>query len=1303
MEQTILSVENILAEAVEIAPADRQAFVEKACGGNAELRAKVERLLANHDQAGSFLEHPAAVLDTVALPANLVAVGARVGPYKLLEIIGEGGMGVVFLAEQQEPVRRQVALKVIKPGMDSKQIVARFEAERQALALMDHPNIAKVLDAGAIDTGRPYFVMELVHGIAITDYCDQARLTVRQRLDVFMQVCRAVQHAHTKGVIHRDLKPSNVLVTSDDGVPVPKVIDFGVAKALEQPLTERTLHTGFAQMVGTPLYMSPEQAEFNLRGVDTRSDIYSLGVLLYELLTGATPFDKERLRAVDFDELRRILREEEPPRPSTRVSTLGAALSTVSERRGVDARKLRDTLHGELDWIVLKALEKDRERRYDTASAFAADVQRYLNDEQVEACPPSAAYRLRKFVRRNKVALVTSGLVAAALLIGTAVSAWQTSEAIAARQLADDRLESEKKAHRDADEQHKRAELALKDAKFNLENAEVNLDLALEALDAVYMKEIEQRSRREQQLTPANKEFLQRGLSFYEKLAKSNSGSTGLQRETAKANRRIGFLHLNVFGKREEAEVAFRKAIPLFESLLERSPGVVDYRSELGDCQLGLAKSLATGGAKQEAEKLFRQALAVREKLADEFPRDPDRRAGLADCLARLGFLLKQPKAEEPLRRALNIFEQLSAEFPQESWYRREMAGIHQMKAIWLADSGQAREAQPHYQKARDLWVGLVAASPKDFFLRQELALFLLFHGRFLQGDGKLKDAEEVFQKSLEHHQQLMAEEPTNENIVHRTAQVHLHLASLFRVTKRPSDAEKAMRSSLDIWSKTIGIGPMRDTIGGLDLARIYQELARMVRANGKLAAEKEVYQDAEQTLRKLVATFPDSLARNPTPENRKRIIDSYLGLTEILRLNGKDEEAIAVNQEALRLIPDDPQARKNLDAAIEQKAKWEEALAAFREALRNPTDVTLWPALDGTLKNKVTLDELAAAYKEALRLHPRLAVTQADGAGTKQKEFSALVNLGRDLARFPEKKTDSFRAFKAALDLEADLAAEGLNEVLMHALQGRASASIVAYEAALRELGAQIRETHISFGDALMRHKDYEEVITQYKKALGVESVDRGKRWNPDAYWIHRELGYAYIQLGKPDEAIAACRAAVKLKPKESEAHLRLGMALQKKGRYQESVAACREALRIQPDRHGALNNLSWYLATCPDIKLRDPAEAVELAQKAVRLKPNEGYYWNTLGTARYRTGDWKAAITDLETSMKLRKGGDANDWFFLAMSHWQLGDKEQAAKYYQQAVTWMDKHAPQDAELLRFRAEAAELLGIKGKTNQP
>jgi serine/threonine protein kinase len=398
----------------------------QVCGEDAAIKRRVRALLKAYQESANFLESPAASLVAALDEPMRECPGTVIGPYKLLEQIGEGGMGLVFMAEQSRPVRRRVALKVIKPGMDTRHVVVRFEAERQALALMDHPNIAKVFDGGTTASGRPYFVMELVRGVHITEFCDQRPLTMRQRLELFVTVCQAVQHAHQKGIIHRDLKPSNVLVTLHDVVAVPKVIDFGIAKATTQPLTERTLFTNFAQMMGTPLYMSPEQAEMNGLDVDTRSDVYALGVLLYELLTGTTPFESQTLKKVGLDEIRRMIREDEPPTPSQRLSTLAAQIcSTVSERRGVDSRQLGQVLRGELDWIVMKALEKDRDRRYESASALAADVQRYLNDEAVLACPPSAGYRLRKYVRRNRRPLVTAGIIMATMVAASVVSVWQ--------------------------------------------------------------------------------------------------------------------------------------------------------------------------------------------------------------------------------------------------------------------------------------------------------------------------------------------------------------------------------------------------------------------------------------------------------------------------------------------------------------------------------------------------------------------------------------------------------------------------------------------------------------------------------------------------------------------------------------------------------------------------------------------------------------------------------------------------------------------------------------------------------------
>jgi WD40 repeat protein/tRNA A-37 threonylcarbamoyl transferase component Bud32 len=346
-----------------------------------------------------------------------------------MEKIGEGGFGLVFVAEQQVPVRRRVALKVIKPGMDTRDAIARFEAERQALALMDHPNIARVLEAGATESGRPYFVMELVRGIPITDYCDENRLTPRERLELFVSVCQAVQHAHQKGIIHRDIKPSNVLVTLQDGRPLAKVIDFGVAKALHQPLTEKTIYTRFAQMVGTPLYMSPEQAAMSSLDIDTRTDIYSLGVLMYELLTGTTPFDKKRVAKAAYDELVRMIREEEPAKPSTRLSQSTASLPVIASQRSTEPARLSKMFRGDLDWITMKALEKDRTRRYESASGLAADVTHYLHDEPVEAGPPSARYRLRKFARRYRRGLQVAGALALLLVAGAAFSAWEAVQA----------------------------------------------------------------------------------------------------------------------------------------------------------------------------------------------------------------------------------------------------------------------------------------------------------------------------------------------------------------------------------------------------------------------------------------------------------------------------------------------------------------------------------------------------------------------------------------------------------------------------------------------------------------------------------------------------------------------------------------------------------------------------------------------------------------------------------------------------------------------------------------------------------
>jgi len=482
----------LFQQASKLTGAERAGFLDQACLGDASLRKRLNALLAAHEESGDSLATSSPALKrTLKLELQTEqdeAVGRTLGRYKLLERLGEGGCGVVYVAEQTMPVRRRVALKVIKVGMDTKQVVARFEAERQALAMMDHPNIAKVLDAGTTDKGRPYFVMELVRGIRITDYCDQNNLSTPERLGLFIKVCQAIQHAHQKGIIHRDIKPSNILVTMHDGVPVPKVIDFGIAKATEGRLTDATVYTQLHQFIGTPAYMSPEQAERSGLDIDTRSDIYSLGVLLYELLAGSTPFDANELMSQGIDAMRKTIREQEPLRPSTKLTMeLAAANSKITDQHPsapnatgtikVPSRRLtwlKESLafvRGDLDWIVMKCLEKDRTRRYETANGLASDVQRQLSNEPVMARPPSSAYRFRKLIRRNKTAFVAITAVTLALVLGLATSVWQAARAV--------------KAERLANRQRERADANARAEKAQRENAEAEAQKSRNVLEFI--------------------------------------------------------------------------------------------------------------------------------------------------------------------------------------------------------------------------------------------------------------------------------------------------------------------------------------------------------------------------------------------------------------------------------------------------------------------------------------------------------------------------------------------------------------------------------------------------------------------------------------------------------------------------------------------------------------------------------------------------------------------------------------------------------------------------------------------------
>jgi serine/threonine protein kinase/tetratricopeptide (TPR) repeat protein len=726
------SLKELFLAALEMAPEHRDHWLESECVADASLRRQLDLMLAAHDAPQSLLDQPDAAArfaPTIAERPIAEGPGTAIGPYKLLEQIGEGGFGVVFMAEQQQPVRRKVALKVLKPGMDTRQVVARFEAERQALALMDHPHIARVFDGGTTETGRPYFVMELVRGVPITEFCDQNCLAIRQRLELFIDVCQAVQHAHQKGIIHRDIKPSNVLVTLHDGQPVVKVIDFGIVKAIGQQLTEKTLFTNFSQLIGTPLYMSPEQAEMSGLDVDTRSDVYSLGVLLYELLTGTTPFENERLRNAGYDEMRRIIREEEPPLPSTRISTIGNQATTALANRRSDAKQLSGLLRGELDWIVMKALEKDRNRRYETASALAADVQHNLRDEPVLAAPPTARYRLRKLLWRQRGLVAAIGAVLAVLLAGIATTSLGFLSARAAQRRADE-----------------------------------NFEIASNAVDDYLNKVTEDSELKRSDLDALRKKLLESAVPFYARLVERKPGDAAQEAARGRAYDRLGALHRQM-GETAEALADYEQMYAIFARLSADFPTVSQYRENLADSRNSLGLLLAHLRKRDEAEAAHRAALAIREKLAAEFPTVPKYRDDLARTRNNLGVLLsdwgEHAEAETECRSALAIREKLAADFPAVPEYRDILAGTRTNLGMLLSYRGEHAEAEAAYRSALAIHEQLVADFPTVPEYRKNLAVTHRRLGLLLAHLGRLDEAEAAYRAVVTSYEKLAADVPT--------------------------------------------------------------------------------------------------------------------------------------------------------------------------------------------------------------------------------------------------------------------------------------------------------------------------------------------------------------------------------------------------------------------------------------------------------------------------------------------------------------------------------------------------------------
>jgi tetratricopeptide (TPR) repeat protein/serine/threonine protein kinase len=1109
--------QSIFIEALEREdPTERAAFLDRACGGDTELRRRIEKLLLRHAQDGSFLESPTpSFMATIEQPPR-EGSGTVIGPYKLLQPIGEGGMGAVFMAEQTQPVQRKVALKLIKPGMDSRQVVARFEAERQALALMDHPNIAKVFDGGATESGRPYFVMELVKGVPITTYCDEHRLTPRQRLELFVPVCEAVQHAHQKGVIHRDLKPSNVLAALYDGKPIPKVIDFGVAKAAGQPLTDKTLFTGFGAVVGTLEYMSPEQAELNQLDIDTRSDIYSLGVLLYELLTGTTPLERKRLKDTGLLEALRLIREEEPPRPSARLSTT-AELPAVAASRGLEPRKLSGVVRGELDWIVMKALEKDRNRRYESANGFAQDIRRYLADEPVQACPPSAWYRLWKFVRRNRMALAVTGLIVFFIAVVVGGGGWalrdraareetaaqerrDRAQRLTARveQMLDDvgRLEREQKwaeARAAAD----RAEAALEggeaDAAVRQRLADARRELAfVAALDRI---------RQERSVTTVKGWFDHAGAARHYALAFRDYGVDveALPAEEAVARLRgKAALAAPVAAALDDwagTRQASGEGQPSWEPLVAVARGL--------DPDVLRDRVRAAWG--QEVTPGLQADLRRLAESIDVKAQSPATLIALADTLERTQLA----------DAALRILREGQYAYPTDFWLnlvlgkalldRKDCAGAlrYFTAAVSLRpDSAIAHNilgVALHGQKKPD---EAVAEYRKAVELDPNLAMAHYNLGIALHQQGKLDEAVAAYRKAVE--------------LDPNRAMHHYNLGIALHQQGKLDEAVAAYRKAVEVDPKDAGL---------------HSNLGKALKDQGKL-------DDAVAEFRKAVEVDP-------------QYVFAHNNLGDALREQGKSDEAIAEYRRAIQLDPKDAKPHNNLAIILQVQGRLDEAVAEYCKAIE--LDPKLAPDhnnLGDALRAQGKLNEAVAECRKAIELDPKLALAHNN-----------LGNALRDQGKLDEAVAEHHKA----IELDPKLAPAHFSLGLTLYEQKKLDESVAEYRKAI-ELAPKDAMPHMNLGNALYAQGKLEEAVAEHREAL---------RLKPDLPEAHLNLGVALYGMGRLDEAIAEHREALRLKPGLPEAHLNLGVALYGMGRLDEAIAEYREALRLKPDNPLARNNL--------------------------------------------------------------------------------------------------------------------------------
>jgi eukaryotic-like serine/threonine-protein kinase len=1102
---------DLFLEALEkTTPAERAAFLDGACRDNAALRDEAEKLLANHRE-DSFLESSALSVP-VGMSAPSEQPGEKIGHYKLLQRIGEGGFGTVWMAEQEQPVRRRVALKIIKIGMDTKEVIARFEQERQALAMMDHPNIAKVFDGGATQSGRPFFVMELVRGVKITEYCDEHQLSTQARLGLFIRVCHAVQHAHQKGIIHRDLKPSNILVTINDGEEVPKVIDFGVAKATLGRLTDATLFTQFQHMVGTPLYMSPEQAELTSLDIDTRSDIYSLGVLLYELLTGRTPIDTATMASAGMDEIRRIIREVDPPRPSARVKTLdGHELTTTAKRRHTDAANLPAALQGDLDWIVMKCLEKDRKRRYDTANDLGLDLQRHLANEVVAARPPTAAYLFSKLIRRNKLAVAAGAAIAASLVIGLAASLWQAVR---------------------VDREAKRAKTAES-------HAVVVAQFMADMLAGVGPKVALGRD------TKLLHEILDNTV---ERIGKDLKDQPEVEAEL-RATMAETYLQL---GDVEKAESLQRQALHRRRSLF----GETNISTAASETHL--ARVLVNRGSPAdliEAEKMAREALATRAKLlGDQHPETASTLYALASALQRQS---KFAEAEDTHRRALTIRRKILGNHP-------ETASSLNNLALVLRDRGKKSEAETAVREALAMQRKVLGNDHPD------VALSLKNLAAILRDLAKLEDAEAVAREALALQKKVL---PPDHPEIGAALE---RLANVLVLQNKATEAEPVYRELLATRKKLLGddhtgiaallnslsiVLRKKDNIAGAEeLDREALAMRRRLFGNEHI----EVAHSLDALARTKIEQNNDSEAegfyRESLAIRRKVQGNEHVGvatvlnwLSRVLQRQGKLVEGEATARESLAVRtkhlppghPDIGGAIETLAEVLRRQRKWTEAEGLVSEALANCRK------LSGDADPQV----------------PALLISLAHARHGQGKCSEAESLLGEALTLLKKLHGNTHREVSYALGTLAEVFAKHGKLREAEALRRE----VLVMEKALTGPDHPFVATWlIALGDVLRRQDKLAEAEAVFREALVIRKA-KPTRWDAAiAQALDRLAGVLFDQ-GKLAEAEPLWREALPLRQKAAEPPevasilLKLAALLERQQKFSEAEERCREALAIQ------------------------------------------------------------------------------------------------------------------------------------------